>query len=68
MAKMSFTDPRGGLKLLLFSTRLEHMPFMGFLSILLLIAIAADDVFVFYDTFERIKVEYADEGLEVWQV
>ncbi len=39
---------------------------MGFLSILLLIAIAADDVFVFYDTFERIKVEYADEGLEVW--
>ncbi len=48
-----------------FYCRLEHMPFMGFLSILLLIAIAADDVFVFYDTFERIKVEYADAGLEV---
>ncbi len=43
----------------------DHFPFMGFLSILLLIAIAADGVFVIYDTFERIKAENKDAGLKV---
>ena len=45
---------------------IDHMPFMTFLAILLLIAIAADDVFVFYDTFEQIKATYPEHDLEFW--
>ena len=46
--------------------QIPHMPFMAFLTILLLIAIAADNVFVFCDTFERIKLEHPGADLEFW--
>ncbi len=38
------------------------MPLMGFLAILLLIAIGADDVFIFYDTFDQMKAKSPDAG------
>ena len=46
--------------------QIPHMPFMGFLAILLLIAIGADDVFIFYDTFDQMKAKFPDAGLDVW--
>ena len=42
--------------------RIPHMPLMGFLAILLLIAIGADDVFIFYDTFDQMKAKSPDAG------
>ncbi len=42
--------------------QIPHMPFMGFLAILLLIAIGADDVFIFYDTFDQMKAKSSDAG------
>ena len=44
-------------------------PFINLLALLLLIAVAADDVFVFYDTWQQVKTEHpswtADQHLSV---
>ncbi len=44
--------------------RIPHIPMLAILTLLLLIAIAADDVFVFYDTFEMMKLQHPDSDLE----
>ncbi len=46
--------------------RIPHMPFMALLAILLLIAIGADDVFIFTDTFEQMKASQPEADLETW--
>ena len=43
--------------------QIPHMPFMSLLAILLLIAIGADDVFIFCDTFEHVKAANPDGDL-----
>ena len=45
---------------------IPHFPFLGFLSILLLIAIAADDVFILYDAFEQAKEAHPDKDMAYW--
>ena len=46
--------------------QIPHMPFMSLLAILLLIAIGADDVFIFCDTFEHVKASNPDGDLVDW--
>ena len=46
--------------------QIPHMPFMSFLAILLLIAIGADDVFIFCDTFEYVKAANPNGNLVDW--
>ena len=46
--------------------QIPHMPFMSLLAILLLIAIGADDVFIFCDTFEHVKAANPDADLVDW--
>ena len=46
--------------------QIPHMPFMALLTILLLIAIGADDVFIFADTFEQMKAAQPNGSLEAW--
>ena len=45
---------------------IPHMPFLGVLTLLLLIAIGADDVFIFCDSFEQAKAEHPDKDLTFW--
>ena len=45
---------------------IPHIPFLGVLAILLLIAIGVDDVFVFCDNFEPVKMENPDKDLVHW--
>ena len=45
---------------------IPHMPFLGVLTLLLLIAIGADDVFIFCDSFEQARAEYPDKDLTFW--
>ncbi len=45
---------------------LPRMPVLGMLSILLLIAISADDVFIFCDSFEQSKAANPEAGLKLW--
>ena len=45
---------------------IPHVPFLGVLTILLLIAIGADDVFLFCDSFEQAKMENPDKDLVYW--
>ena len=46
--------------------RIPHMPFMSLLTILLLIAIGADDVFIFCDTFDHVKTANPSGELVDW--
>ena len=45
---------------------IPHFPFLGFLSVLLLIAIAADDVFIIYDAYEQAREAYPDKDIAYW--
>ena len=45
---------------------IPHFPFLGFLSVLLLIAIAADDVFIIYDAYEQAKEAHPDKDIAYW--
>ncbi len=46
--------------------RIPHMPFMALLTILLLIAIGADDVFIFCDTYEQVKSTNPNADITLW--
>ena len=45
---------------------IPHFPFLGFLTVLLLIAIAADDVFILYDAYEQAKEAHPDKDITHW--
>ena len=45
---------------------IPHFPVLAFLSILLLIAIAADDVFILYGAYEQAKEAHPDKDMTHW--
>ena len=45
---------------------IPHFPFLGFLSVLLMIAIAADDVFIIYDAYDQARDAYPDKDMAYW--
>ena len=44
----------------------QFFPFINIFVILIVIAIGADDVFIFYDTWKAMKVKYPDKDIEFW--
>ena len=44
--------------------RFEFFPFLNLMTVLVLIGIGADDVFIFYDTWQQIKQENVDGDLQ----
>ena len=45
---------------------IKHFPFMNVLTGLICIAISADDVFLFFDTWQQEKLEHPDGSIELW--
>ncbi len=46
--------------------RFTFFPFLNLLSGLVIIALVADDVFLYYDTFQRMKMKYPSGNLSLW--
>ncbi len=46
--------------------RFPYFPFINILSALVLIAIGADNVFLFFDMWQQVKTEYPKENMTFW--
>ncbi len=46
--------------------RFPYFPFMNILSFLILIAVGADDIFIFFDTWSQMKEEYPEQNIRFW--
>ncbi len=49
-----------------FVFKITYFPFMNILSILILIAVGADDVFVYFDAWQHVKEEYPNKSISFW--